>query len=76
MKVHDMGQILIFQSLAKALTNFVEVNDDLKKKIEKIEFKNEIIYILNKYQKNPEILKPDVKIAIKKIVYTSLGMEE
>lgn len=33
------------------------MNDDI---VKKIEFKDEILYILNNYSENPEILKPDV----------------
>jgi hypothetical protein len=44
--------------LKKALTDFC--GEKCKQLSEKIEFKDEILYIMNNYAKNPNILKPEV----------------
>jgi hypothetical protein len=52
-----MYQILTC-SLAKALTDFCgQAGKDLAKKID---FKDEILFIANNYQSNPDILRPGV----------------
>lgn len=51
-------------SLAKALTDFC--GQQGKELAAKIEFKDEILFIMNNYKQNPEILKPSVISAITK----------
>lgn len=58
--------------LKKALTDFCQ--DSVEKTItEKIEFKDEILFIMNNYRTNPEILKPGVESIITKRIYTQKG---
>lgn len=45
-------------SLKKALEEFCDTSNVSKDIIKKIEFKDEILHILNNYESNPNILKP------------------
>ena len=63
LKTHDMFQILGC-GLGKALTDFCGAEG--KELAKKIDFKDEILFIMNNYATNPDILKPNVSSRITK----------
>ena len=54
-------------SLAAALKNFCGKKG--REHAKKIEFKDEILYIMNNYRKNPDILRPGVESNLTKRVF-------
>ena len=70
LRTHDMFQILGC-GLKKALTDFCGATG--KKLAEKIEFKDEILFIMNNYAANPNILKPSVVSNITKRRFVTDG---
>jgi len=63
LKTHDMFQILGC-GLSKALTDFC--GSEGKRLAKKIEFKDEVLFIMNNYGANPDILRPNVESRITK----------
>lgn len=71
LKTHDMYQFFMC-SLAAALRNFC--GSEGKKQAEKIEFKDEILHIMQHYDAHPEILIPGNETQILKRVYNENGI--
>jgi hypothetical protein len=75
LKSHDMCQILNLP-LKKALEQFCKTDESVKSLVEKIEFREEIIQILNEYTNKPDMLKPGVVTPIYKYITTVDGVQK